>query len=119
MKLDLKEKKEAGRVRRRSTDRGQSAYALRKAQENAGARDVSETQAVTGRAPTRMSTVGMQTFATPDALKMTGAQRARFMPNEAGMSSAPTVTDINRARSDALFADQMGADRERQRTRGY
>lgn len=115
MALDLKEKKEASRRKPRSLDRGQSVHALRQAQERAGARDVAETQAVTGRAPTRMSTVGMQTFATPDALKMTGAQRSRFMPNEAGLSTMPTGMDVNRARADALSEAQMFDDRSRVR----
>jgi hypothetical protein len=115
MGLDLKEKRRASLRRTKSLDRGQAAFAQRQAMNRAGERDVAETQAITGRGPTRMSTVGMQTFATPDALKMTGAQRARFLPNEAGMSSAPTVTDINRARADALSGAQMETDRERRR----
>jgi hypothetical protein len=44
-----------------------------------------QAHAATSRVPTRMSTVGGQTFATPDALMMTGAQRQMFLPNNAAM----------------------------------
>jgi hypothetical protein len=45
----------------------------------------SEAKALSSRIPTRMSTVGGQSFATPDHLAMTGAQRAVFLPNNAAM----------------------------------
>ena len=45
----------------------------------------SEANALRSTTPTRMATVGGQTFATPDPLMMTGAQRAMFLPGNSTM----------------------------------
>jgi hypothetical protein len=116
-KFDLAEKKKKSRGARVSPYATEDPFTKRM-KENALARDVAETQAATGRVPTRMSTIGMQTFATPDPLKMTGAQRARFLPGGNTMEGGLAPSDINRSRSDALFQAQMEQDRARQRA-GY
>lgn len=62
----------------------QSAYYRLQAMKNANARDMAQTAAATGLAPTKISTVGGQSFATPDALSMTAPQRQAFLPQNAG-----------------------------------
>jgi hypothetical protein len=61
--------------------------------------------------PTRMTTVGGQTFATPDHLAMNGAQRQAYLPNNStqeGFGAPPTTSDLDWQR-------QMLAARERGR----
>ena len=115
--FDLGQKKKKSRGARVNNPVRDDPF-TKKMKGNALARDVAETQAATGRVPTRMSTIGMQTFATPDPLKMTGAQRARFLPGGNTMEGGLAPGEINRSRSDALFQAQMEQDRARQRA-GY
>lgn len=49
------------------------------------AQEKAKARALTGRIPTRMATVGGQTFATPDHLAMSGAQRQVFLPDNAAI----------------------------------
>jgi hypothetical protein len=60
--------------------------------------------AMTGKIPTRMSTVGGQTFATPDHLAMTGAQRQVFLPQAAHQIAGP---DDEISAEDADFLSRM------------
>jgi len=112
-----KRRKETYKTERRRGARreGEEAPYRRKALETGQARDIAETQAATGRVPTRMSTIGTQTFATPDPLKMTGAQRARFLPGSSSFTGGPTRTELGGLGSDAAFAAMIGGDRQRYR----
>jgi hypothetical protein len=112
-----KRRKETYRTERRRSGRreAQEAPTRRRGIARAEARDVAETESATGRVPTRMSTIGMQTFATPDPLKMTGAQRARFLPGGASLSGMPARTDLAGLGSDAAFSAMLEADRQRYR----
>jgi hypothetical protein len=85
----------------------------RRGRELASARDTAQTEALTGRVPTRMSTIGMQTFATPDPLKMSGAQRMQFLPGNNALRPEPTRMDLGGLTSDAAFAAMISGDRNR------
>lgn len=92
----------------------------RTAAANAQARDVAQTQAITGRAPQRrVSFIGSPAFDTTDPLAMTGAQRQAFLPGGNELSSVPTRQDLEGLSSDAAFNAMLGEDRSRQRYDRY
>jgi hypothetical protein len=78
-----------------------------------------QAQAMNSRIPTRMSTVGGQTFATPDHLAMTGAQRQVFLPQNAEMSapqgmSAADADFLARMRAGRTVGQQLPQESEEQ-----
>jgi hypothetical protein len=106
---------ESDRRGRRRREAEEAPY-RRKGLETAQARDIAETQAATGRAPTRTSFImGAGGHTTTDPLKMTGAQRARFLPNQSTMVGGPTRTEISGLASDQAFNAMLGLDRMRAR----
>jgi len=117
-KEEGKRRKETYKTERRRAGRREleDAPYRRKGLETAQARDIAETQALTGRVPTRTSFVmGAGGFQTPDQLKMTGAQRARFLPGGASLSAQPTRQDLAGLGSDVAFDAMIAGDRQRYR----
>ena len=113
-----KRRKETYKTERRRGARreGEEAPYRRKALETGQARDIAETEALTGRVPTRTSFImGAGGFQTPDQLKMTGAQRARFLPGGASLSAQPTRQDLAGLGSDVAFDAMIAGDRQRYR----
>jgi hypothetical protein len=77
--------------------------------EAAASKASSEAKALSSRIPTRMSTVGGQSFATPDHLAMTGAQRQAFLPQNAGMEAGGlSPMDALKLRTGSSFGAPVG-----------
>jgi hypothetical protein len=115
---ESKRKRETYRTERTRRGRREAEEApyRRKAMETGQARDIAETQAATGRAPKRrVFVMGAGGFDTPDPLRMTGAQRSRFLPGQATLGGGPTRQELSGLASDQAFDAMLGLDRMRAR----